>query len=127
MKLVDKPAGSLENLTVVAFETRRAADIQKMIADRGGRPVVVPALREVSLRECPEARIFGEILLAGGIDVLLLTTWPGTSAVVVIAASARSPAVGRRLRARMVTRPPAMRPVTNHQRRSTTTNSFQTC
>lgn len=67
----------LSGLTVVSFESRRAAEMAQLIRNYGGEPVQAPALREVPLTDQHEALAFGETLLAGGCDVLVLLTGVG--------------------------------------------------
>jgi uroporphyrinogen-III synthase len=69
-------------LRVVAFESRMAVEMTRLIERCGGRPTVAPALREIPLEENPEAFRFGEQLLAGDVDVLLLLTGVGTTTLV---------------------------------------------
>lgn len=66
-------------LTVAAFESRMAAEMARLIERNGGRPLVVPALRELPLEDHSAALRFGERLLTEGIDVLVLLTGVGTS------------------------------------------------
>ncbi len=64
-------------LTVAAFENRMAAEMTGLIERFGGRPMVAPALREVPLEDNREALQFGERLLAGQVDMLILLTGVG--------------------------------------------------
>ncbi len=68
---------SLSGLTVVSFESRRSAEMAQLIRNYGGEPIQAPSLREVSLSDQHEALAFGETLVAGGCDVLLLLTGVG--------------------------------------------------
>ena len=82
--------GNLAGLTVVAFESRRATELERLLARHGGCFVSAPALREVALGDNPEAvRLFDE-LEAGRIDVVVLLTGVGTRAL-IDAATARRP------------------------------------
>jgi len=67
----------LSGLTVVSFESRRSAEMAQLIRNYGGEPIQAPSLREVPLSDQHEALAFGETLLAGGCDVLLLLTGVG--------------------------------------------------
>jgi uroporphyrinogen-III synthase len=69
-------------LTVAAFESRMADEMARLIERHGGRPLVAPALREVPLENNAEALRFGEQLLAGQVDMVILLTGVGTRALV---------------------------------------------
>lgn len=69
-------------LRVVSFESRRAADVEKLIKQMGGKPFVAPSMREVPLESQAEALYFGERLFAGTIDMLILLTGVGTRTLV---------------------------------------------
>lgn len=71
------PAG-FDGLHVVAFESRRAEEMGVLIARHGGRPLVAPTMREVPLREMPDALAFARRLLNGEVDVVILLTGVGT-------------------------------------------------
>lgn len=64
-------------LRVAAFESRMAEEMSRLISRYGGQPSVVPALREIPLQHNPEALAFGEQLLAGACDMLILLTGAG--------------------------------------------------
>lgn len=68
---------SLSGLTVVSFESRRSAEMAQLIRNYGGEPIQAPSLREVPLSDQHEALAFGETLVAGGCEVLLLLTGVG--------------------------------------------------
>ncbi len=73
-------------LRVVAFESRRAAEIATLIERHGGVPFVAPSVREIPLAEQHEARAFARALAAGDVDVVILLTGVGTRALVDAAA-----------------------------------------
>ncbi len=64
-------------LTVAAFENRMAPEMTGLIERYGGRPMVTPAMREVSLEDNREALQFGDRLLADQVDVLIVMTGVG--------------------------------------------------
>lgn len=72
-------------LRVLALESRRAAELAKLISTYGGEPVVAPAMREVPLDSNTEALAFAEALLAGQFDIVIFLTGVGTRAVLNIA------------------------------------------
>ena len=69
---------ALNGLRVVSFESRRSAEMAELIRNYGGEPIPAPAMREVPLTDQREAFAFGETLLAGDWDVLILLTGVGT-------------------------------------------------
>jgi len=75
----------LDGLRVLALESRRAAELAKLISTYGGKPVVAPAMREVPLESNTEALAFAEALLAGQFDMVILLTGVGTRAVLSVA------------------------------------------
>ncbi|MGE3977709.1 MAG: uroporphyrinogen-III synthase [Nitrospira sp.] len=66
-------------MTVVAFESRMATEITRLIERYGGRPLVAPVLREIPLEDNHAAHEFGALLMAGRIDLLILLTGIGTT------------------------------------------------
>lgn len=74
-------------LTVAAFESRMAAEMTRLIERHGGNPLVAPALREIPLEDNTAALQFGEQLLRDGLDVLVLMTGAGTTALFEVLAS----------------------------------------
>jgi uroporphyrinogen-III synthase len=72
-------------LRVLAFESRRAAELAKLISNYGGEPIVAPAMREVPLDSNTEALSFAEALLAGQFDIVIFLTGVGARAVLSVA------------------------------------------
>ncbi|HMU28946.1 MAG: uroporphyrinogen-III synthase [Nitrospira sp.] len=68
-------------LKVVSFESRMATEMTRLIERHGGKPLVAPALREIPLADNSAALQFGEKLLREGLDVLVLMTGAGTTAL----------------------------------------------
>jgi uroporphyrinogen decarboxylase len=69
-------------LRVAAFESRRAEDMERLIAKRGGVPFVSPSMREVALERNQAAVDFANRLVTGGIDVIIFLTGVGTRILV---------------------------------------------
>ncbi len=67
----------LAGLRVLAFESRRAAEMAELIRRHGGEPMVAPSVREVPLSENAAAVEFVRRLDAGQIDVVILMTGVG--------------------------------------------------
>jgi uroporphyrinogen-III synthase len=65
---------SFAGLRVLAFESRRSAEIGELIRKQGGDPFVAPSLREVPV----EADAQAQRLLAGEFDMMILLTGVGT-------------------------------------------------
>lgn len=91
-------AEGFSGLRVVAFESRRAEEMRKLIVRLGGRPLVAPSMREVPLEDQQEALRFGERLLSGAVDVMILLTGVGTRLLVqVLSTTYHTPDVVRAL------------------------------
>jgi uroporphyrinogen decarboxylase len=73
---------SFAGLRVAAFESRRAEDFERMIAKRGGVPLVSPSMREVPLERNQAAVDWTNRLLTGGIDIIIFLTGVGTRILV---------------------------------------------
>jgi uroporphyrinogen-III synthase len=69
---------AFHGLRVLAFESRRAAEIGELIRKLGGRPFVAPSMREVPLPESEAAYEFAERLFRGEFDMVILMTGVGT-------------------------------------------------
>jgi uroporphyrinogen-III synthase len=78
---------SADALRVIAFESRRAAEIATLIERRGGVPFVAPAMREVPLGDQHAALAFARELERDAVDVLILLTGVGTRALTAAVAS----------------------------------------
>ncbi len=66
-----------DGLRVLSLESRRAAEIGKLIRSQGGEPFVAPSMREVPLENNPAAFQFAERLFAGEFDMMILLTGVG--------------------------------------------------
>ena len=64
-------------LHVAAFESRRAAEMARLIERAGGVPHVSPSMREVSIAENREAIDFAHRVITGQIDVMIFMTGTG--------------------------------------------------
>jgi len=74
--------GPLHGLSLLVFESRRAAEMAELIRRFGGSPISAPAMREVPLETSPEAVEFLRRLEAGAIDIVVLLTGVGTRTLV---------------------------------------------
>ena len=69
--------GGLHGSVVVAFESRRAAELANLIRRHGGLPIVAPAMRELPLEEHSAAHTFLSRLERGEVDVVVMLTGVG--------------------------------------------------
>lgn len=67
----------MKALRVVSFESRRAAEMARLIAARGGIPISAPALREVPLEHNAAALEFGGDLVDGRYGMVIFLTGVG--------------------------------------------------
>lgn len=72
---------AFNGMTVAAFESRMATEITRLIERYGGRPLVVPVLREIPLEDNSAVHEFGARLMAGRVDVVIFLTGVGTTAL----------------------------------------------
>ncbi len=79
--------GSFNGMRVLALESRRAAEIAKLIRTYGGEPTVVSAMRELPLESNHEALEFGGRLLHGDFDLVIFMTGVGVRRLMDIVAS----------------------------------------
>ena len=85
-------AKGLHGLRVVSFESRRAAEMAALIRNHGGEPIQAPAMREVPPADEREVLAFGDALLAGGYDVVILLTGVGTRRMIATLSTRWPPA-----------------------------------
>jgi len=74
-------AGGLHGLQVLSLESRRAAEMAKLIENHGGHAMVAPSMREVPLESNTEALAFARSLAGGEFDVVIFLTGVGTRAL----------------------------------------------
>ena len=72
-------------LRVLSLESRRAAEMAKLISTYGGNAMVAPSMREIPLESNKEAQAFTRELLEGGFDMVILLTGVGTRALARVA------------------------------------------
>jgi uroporphyrinogen-III synthase len=68
-------------LRVLSLESRRDAEMAKLIANQGGEATVAPSMREIPLESNTEALAFARTLFAGGFDMIIFLTGVGTRAL----------------------------------------------
>ncbi|MGA3202966.1 MAG: uroporphyrinogen-III synthase [Bryobacteraceae bacterium] len=69
---------TFDGLRVLSFESRRSAEIERLIRGQGGEPFVAPSMREVPLADNPLAFEFAERLFRGEFEMMILLTGVGT-------------------------------------------------
>lgn len=67
-----------DGLSVLALESRRAPEMEKLIQNQGGKAFVAPSMREVPIERNGQAFDFAEKLFAGAFDMVILLTGVGT-------------------------------------------------
>lgn len=77
----ERTKSGLAGLRVLSFESRRAAEMAKLIENYGGRAIVAPSMREVPLESNTEALAFARTLAADGFDMVIFLTGVGTRAL----------------------------------------------
>jgi uroporphyrinogen-III synthase len=82
------PMSSFDGLRVLALESRRAAELAKLITTYGGQPIVAPSMREVPLESNTEALAFARALLGGEFDMVIFLTGVGTRALLNVVETA---------------------------------------
>ncbi len=70
-------SSSFSALRVASFESRRAADMQRLIEKMGGQAFVSPSMREVPIEENREVIDFANRLITGQIDIIIFMTGVG--------------------------------------------------
>ena len=70
MEARTKPTG-FAGLRVLSLESRRAAEMAKLIETYGGAAIVAPSMREIPLESNTEAQAFTRELLADGFDMVI--------------------------------------------------------
>jgi uroporphyrinogen-III synthase len=79
-----KVMSGFAGLRVLALESRRAAELSKLISTYGGVPIDAPAMREVPLESNKEALAFAAGLIAGEFDMVIFLTGVGARALLAI-------------------------------------------
>jgi len=77
----ERAKSGLAGLRVLSLESRRAAEMAKLIENYGGRAIVAPSMREIPLESNTEAREFARALADGGFDMVIFLTGVGTRAL----------------------------------------------
>ena len=73
----DQTKTDFQGLRVGALESRMAQEMERLITRHGGIPVVAPSMKELPLSDHPQALAFGETLLSGEVDMVVLLTGAG--------------------------------------------------
>jgi uroporphyrinogen-III synthase len=76
------PEATFEGLRVLSLESRRSAELAKLIRTYGGEPLAAPAMREVPLETNEKIYEFADALMRGAFDMVVFTTGVGVRALV---------------------------------------------
>ncbi|MEQ8846922.1 uroporphyrinogen decarboxylase [Botrimarina sp.] len=71
------PSAAFDGLRVVSLESRRAAEMERLITKRGGVALVSPSMREAPIADDRPAIEFAHRLVAGEVDAVVLLTGVG--------------------------------------------------
>ncbi len=71
------PGSNFAGLRVAAFESRRAAELARLIEKSGGQAFVSPSMREVPLEDHTPAMDFAHRLITGEINIVIFLTGVG--------------------------------------------------
>jgi uroporphyrinogen-III synthase len=77
-----------DGLRVLALESRRAAELAKLIQTYHGVATVAPSMREVPRETNQEALAFADALFAGAFDMVIFLTGGGTRALLAVVETA---------------------------------------
>ncbi len=80
-----RPQKDFGGLRILALESRRGAEMAKLIENCGGRAVIAPSMREVPLEINTAGQEFARRLAAGGFDVVIFMTGVGARALARVA------------------------------------------
>ncbi|MGH9678538.1 MAG: uroporphyrinogen-III synthase, partial [Candidatus Acidiferrales bacterium] len=78
-------SGDFAGLRVLSLESRRGAEMAKLIASRGGEAVVAPSMREIPIETNTKGQEFVRKLAAGEFDVVVFLTGVGARALARVA------------------------------------------
>jgi uroporphyrinogen-III synthase len=67
-----------DGLRVLSLESRRCAEIERLIRGQRGEPFVAPSMRELPFGSNPQALAFAEQLFRGDFEMMILLTGVGT-------------------------------------------------
>ncbi|HWT66842.1 MAG TPA: uroporphyrinogen-III synthase, partial [Terracidiphilus sp.] len=76
------PEATFGGLRVLSLESRRSAELAKLIRTYGGEPLAAPAMREVPLETNEKIYEFADALIRGAFDMVVFTTGVGVRALV---------------------------------------------
>ena len=76
-----EPKKNFAGLRVLSLESRRGAEMSKLIANHGGEATIAPSMREIPLETNTEALAFARNLFAGAFDMVIFLTGVGTRAL----------------------------------------------
>jgi uroporphyrinogen-III synthase len=87
--VADAATPGFDGRRVLAFESRRATEIDALIRSYGGAPIVAPAIREMPLESNAEVLDFADRLERAELDAVVFLTGVGVRAIVEIVSLSR--------------------------------------
>ncbi len=84
---IEREKKNFRGLRVGSFESRMKAEMARLIENLGGEAHVAASMREVPVEQHKDVLAFGEHLLAGEIQMVILMTGVGTRALIKILSS----------------------------------------
>ena len=78
------PLANFQELTVLTLESRRGAEMSRLIETYGGKPLHAPAMREIPLSSNPEALQFADALFQAKLDIVIFLTGVGARALLAV-------------------------------------------
>ena len=75
-------SGSLAGFCIASFQSRQSEEMGALVTKRGGDLMRAPTMQEVPLEDNRDAFAFGEKLMAGEVDALVVLTGIGTRVLI---------------------------------------------
>lgn len=82
--VASSPSRGFAGLAVAAFESRMAKEMTNLIKRNGGTPWVAQSMKEVPLEDNRQVLEFGDRLLAGKVEMVILLTGVGTRCMTAV-------------------------------------------
>ena len=87
--VAEAAAPGFDGRRVLAFESRRATEIDALIRSYGGAPIVAPAIREIPIESGAGVLAFADRLERGELDAVVFLTGAGARAIAEIVSQSR--------------------------------------
>jgi uroporphyrinogen-III synthase len=86
----DRVAKGFDGRRVLSLESRRSAELARLIETYGGVPFSAPAMRELPLTDNEDALRFARDLIAGCVDLVIFLTGTGARSLLKVVAEAQT-------------------------------------